>query len=121
MCEMQQDFYDLADHLNTLLRPGEVHITTFRGEVSDFVRFNKSLLRQPGRVTQRYLSVDLVHGQRHAAGTVSLTGDPETDRAKTADLVERLRANLALVPEDPHLLYACLLYTSPSPRDSAVY
>src|SRR5262249_1216283 len=76
------------------------------GEVSDFVRFNKSAIRQPGRVTQHSIWLDLIHGARHASGIVSLSGDAQIDRERAESLVKRLRSQLADLPEDPHLLYA---------------
>lgn len=103
---MQQEFYELADHVDGLLQPGEVHNTSFGGEVSDFVRFNKSAIRQPGRVAQRMLQVDLIRGNRHAAGVVTLAGRMDIDRERVQGLVQRLRDNLDAVPDDPYLLYA---------------
>ncbi|MBM3287066.1 MAG: TldE/PmbA family protein [Candidatus Eisenbacteria bacterium] len=103
---MQQAFYELADHLTSLMRGGEVYTCYFSGEVSDFVRFNKSAIRQPGRVTQRHLFIDLISGSRHASGTIGLSGDPAADKGRVADLAQKLRDAIPHLPEDPHLLYS---------------
>ena len=43
---MQEYFSTLADAITTLLKGDEVYTCTFRGEDSDFVRFNQSAVRQ---------------------------------------------------------------------------
>jgi predicted Zn-dependent protease len=103
---MQDYFYTLADTISALLRGQEVYTCTFYGEDSDFVRFNHSAVRQPGTVTQRVLSLDLIAGQRHTAGEMALSGDPETDRSRLTHLITDLREKLSYLPEDPYLLYA---------------
>jgi len=103
---MQDYFYTLADAMTALLKGDEVYTCTFRGEDSDFVRFNRSAIRQAGTVTQRFLNVDLIRGQRHAAADVALSGDLEEDRTRVAQAVEELRGQLSYLPEDPYLLYA---------------
>jgi predicted Zn-dependent protease len=50
--------------------------------------------------------VDLIEGRRHVAGTVTLSGEPETDRARVQSLVKELREKRALVPEDPYLMFS---------------
>ena len=103
---MQEYFNDVADTLQGLLEKDEVFTSTFSGEESDFVRFNKSAVRQAGAVTQRTLSLDLIEGKRHAAGTVTLSGDMELDRPRLVELVKDLRETRKHVPDDPHLLYS---------------
>jgi predicted Zn-dependent protease len=99
-------FNEVADLIQTRLHGGEVFTASFSGEDSDFVRFNKSAVRQAGSVTQRTLGLDLIEGKRHAAGSITLSGDLETDTARVTKLVADLRETRAFVPEDPHLLYA---------------
>ncbi|MGH7788449.1 MAG: TldD/PmbA family protein, partial [Candidatus Binatia bacterium] len=84
---MQNDFHTLADALPALLQGGEVFTCSFNGEQSDFVRFNGGAVRQAGTVTQRVLSLDLIEGRRHAAGTLTLSGDAAADRGRLAHLV----------------------------------
>jgi predicted Zn-dependent protease len=109
---MQEYFYTLADMLTTLLHGQEVYTCTFRGEESDFVRFNRSAIRQPGTVSQRFLSLDLLDGRRHAAGDIGLSGDLDIDRPRVTELVQGLREKLPYLPEDPYLLYATEVHSS---------
>jgi len=103
---MQQTFFDLVDYLTGQLAGQEVLLAYFSGEQSDFVRFNKSLIRQAGSVSQSWLSLDLIAGQRHVAGSCTLTGQPEIDRTRGSSLLAGLRSQLTSVPEDPYLLYS---------------
>src|SRR5438067_11912791 len=103
---MQDYFYTLADAITALLKGDEIYTCTFRGEDSDFVRFNHSAVRQAGSVAQRFLSVDLICGQRHAAADVALAGDLQEDRAHLVQVMAELRGQLPYLPADPHLLYA---------------
>jgi len=110
--DMQEYFYRLADHLTSLLQSQEIYTCSFDAEESDFVRFNRSAVRQAGSVTQRALSVNLIDGQRHTYGGVSLSGDWEEDSAHLSALVTNLRGQLPYLPEDPHLLYATEVQSS---------
>ena len=103
---MQQPFFDLVDNLTGQLTGQEVLLAYFSGEQSDFVRFSKSLIRQAGGVTQHWLSLELIDGQRRMSGSCTLTGEPETDRKRGGELLAELRAALPSVPEDPYLLYS---------------
>lgn len=122
---MQEYFFQLADSLTPLLRGGEVYTCTFDAEDSDFVRFNRGAVRQAGTVAQRFLSLTLIDGMRHTSGTVSLSGDLETDRPRAILLLGELREQLPYLPEDPHLLYATEVHSSEHqgqnrlPEDSA--
>lgn len=103
---MQTYFNELADFLTGKLQTDEIHLSWFSGEDSDFVRLNRSAIRQAGSVQQRYLMVDLVRGRRHIQGTVGVSGDAEIDRPRLEELLADLRAKLPHVPEDPYLLYS---------------
>src|SRR5438270_10329071 len=103
---MHEYFYTLADAITALLKGDEAYTCTFAAEDSDFVRFNRSAVRQAGTVTQRFLSVNLIKGMCQTSGTVSLSGVLEVDRPQVAALLARLREQLPHLPADPHLLYA---------------
>ena len=103
---MRASFDALTDHLRARLAPGEVFTAWFQGENSDFVRMNQGKVRQPGSVSQRTLSVDLIRDQRHAGGTLGVSGDPALDRQRVDALLDTLRAALPHVPDDPFLLYS---------------
>jgi len=122
---MQEYFYQLADSLAGVLQPNEVYTCTFDAEDSDFVRFNRSAVRQAGTVTQRFLSLTLINGMRHTSSTLSLAGDFEIDQPRVVALLTELREQLPYLPEDPHLLYATEVQSSEHhgknrlPEDSA--
>lgn len=115
---MQDYFYSLADAITSSLQGDEVYTCTFHGEDSDFVRLNHSAIRQPGSVQQRSLSLDLIVGRRHAPGTVTLSGDFESDCERLEMLVGELRQKLPYLPEDPYLLYATEVTNSESPGEN---
>ena len=101
--DAQSQFFELAESLARECRAGEVLLTALSGERSDFVRFNKALVRQAGTVEQRYLSLRLVRDSRQAAATIALSGDArDLDLAKRT--IGRVRDMLAQLPEDPWLL-----------------
>jgi predicted Zn-dependent protease len=109
---MQEYFYALADAITGSLHGDEFYTCTFDAEDSDFVRFNRSAIRQAGTVVQRYLTLDLIQGRRHAAAEVALSGDFESDRARVGQVLTGLREQLPYLPEDPHLLYATTVHSS---------
>jgi predicted Zn-dependent protease len=103
---IEAGFLDLASLLDRSLRAGESYTARFAAETSDFVRFNRGRVRQPGSVEQRYLDIDLIAGERHATQALALTGEPAVDRERVAGAVSALRETLADVADDPHLLIA---------------
>ncbi len=103
---MQTYFNQLADAITSQLTGDEVMTCSFHAEDSDFVRFNKSEVRQAGSVQQRELELDLISGQRHCAGSVTLSGDLEEDLGRAKRLLADLRDKRSHLPEDPYLLYA---------------
>ena len=70
------------------------------------MRLNRNQVRQAGHVRQLELSIDLIEGERHARGSLTITGDAGYDRALLGEMIETLRAQRAYVEPDPHLLYA---------------
>lgn len=103
---MQDYFTELADCLTQQLHANEIYLAWFSAEQSDFIRFNHAKIRQIGSVTQLYLKLNLIQGQRHTLGELSLSGDLTEDVQRTQILLATLRARLPHLPEDPYLLYA---------------
>jgi predicted Zn-dependent protease len=102
---MQSQFFELADALQRECKSGEVLLSQLSAERSDFVRFNKALVRQAGTVEQRYLTLRLVRERRQASATVALSGSAaDLDLARAT--LGRVREMLAQLPEDPWLLIA---------------
>jgi predicted Zn-dependent protease len=101
---MQDYFYALADSIQTQLK-GDEHFTCwYSAEDTDFIRFNRGAIRQPGHVRQLYLNLQLINGLRHANYSTTLEGNLESDCELINRLVFNLRNQLTGLPEDPHLL-----------------
>ena len=106
---MEAYFHDLAGVLDQSLAAGEAYTARFSAEASDFVRMNRGKVRQPGAVVQRYLTIELIRGKRHASHQLSLSGEPAADR-------ESLRAIVPDLDEDPHLMIATDVESTRSAR-----
>jgi len=101
---MQEQFFALTDALQAQLKGEEGFLARFSGESSDFVRFNRSAVRQAGTVEQRYLTLELFNGSRHATQTLTLNGNTTADLAAAGTAIAALRDVLADTPADPHFL-----------------
>ena len=113
---MRDDFEDLARFIDSLARPGEVLISRFAGEESDFIRFNKSAVRQATAVRQASWNISLIRGLKRIDAKTSVPGRRDADRDVLRALVDELRAGIADVPDDPFLLYETNAVTSTSER-----
>ena len=102
---MQEYFYELSDQLFKQLKTNETLLINFRGENSDFTRFNQSQVRQSGLVFQSSLSIELVNGAKHASYTLSLSHDLHEDLKGASSMLATLRSIVDEVPDDPHLLF----------------
>lgn len=100
---MKEAFFALAARLASGLRGSERLLCNLSAERSDFVRFNRAQVRQAGSVEQRYLTLRLVAGGRHALASLALAGTPG-DEALCKDALAQLRDTLEGLPEDPWLL-----------------
>ena len=79
---------------------------------------NRGKVRQPGTVAQRYLSLRLIGGTRHAEHSLSLTGDLGVDGNSVRDAVAGLRAVLPELADDPLLLLPTEVRSSRNVRDT---
>jgi len=104
MSDMRPYFEEVASHLDRLARPGEAILSALSAEESDFIRFNRSAVRQATAVRQAAWTVSLIRGQKRLEARLSVAGDAAADRPVLAALVSELRAGLADVPDDPFLL-----------------
>ncbi|MBS0320312.1 MAG: TldE/PmbA family protein [Proteobacteria bacterium] len=118
--DLEAYFGDLAAALRTGLAGSERFAASFSAEDTDFVRMNHGKVRQPGTVSQRYLSVRLIDGQRHAEHTVTLSGQPAVDRERALSALRGLRSALADAVDDPHLLLPAATHSSRDVRHGAL-
>lgn len=117
---MEAYFDALVGAIQQALLRGERFTATFDAEDTDFVRMNRGKVRQPGSVSQRYLSVRLIDGKRHAEHSLSLTGHAANDHAAARDAVATLRAAMPELADDPHLLLPSDVHDSRSVRAGAL-
>jgi predicted Zn-dependent protease len=101
----REHFDTIARSVTDLTRRDEISLTNYYAERSDFLRFNRSAVRQPGSVTDVELTVDLIKGQKRASTSTRLTGDPAEDAARVDAVVIEARDALAAAPDDPFLLF----------------
>jgi len=101
---MHDFFYELAKCLENQIKGNEHFTCWFSAEDSDFVRFNRGAIRQPGQVRQIYLNLQLINGLRHANCSTTLEGNLDADHEVIDRLVLGLRNQLADLPKDPHWL-----------------
>ncbi len=99
-------FREVAALLDRSLAGREIYTCRFDAETSDFVRLNRGKVRQPGSVTQRYLRLHLIDGNRHAEQSLTVSGELARDSEPIIAALTRLRSTLSELPEDPHLSYA---------------
>ncbi len=109
---MEEYFRELSDTLCAGLPAGEVLLLNYQGEVSDFVRLNQNKIRQAGNVRQQTLHLDLIHHGRGTSTSLPLSGRLDEDLAQAQRALGRLREQLPLLPEDPHLNYATAVHNS---------
>jgi predicted Zn-dependent protease len=105
-------FRELSDTLCAGLAAGEVLLLNCRGEDSDFARLNRNRIGQIGHVHQQILELDLFHQGRETRAAMSLSGSRDEDLVQARGLLGRLRAQLALLPADPHLHYATTVHNT---------
>jgi predicted Zn-dependent protease len=103
---MKNYFYSFSDYIAARLKTGETHLLYFSGEVSDFARLNHCKIRQAGKVSQNYLKLSLVQGQKIASHEFIFTGDQSKDEGLVNTVLDNLRDRLSVLPEDPYLLYS---------------
>ncbi len=97
-------FDQLVAPIPALLHDGMSFTAYGAGEKSDFVRFNHGKVRQSGSVRQGFLTIQVIHGRRHAAAELGLSGVPNVDAERVAAQVLELMDTVPHLPEDPHLL-----------------
>ena len=103
--DMKSYFFAIADYVQTLIATGEVSLANLSAEESNFVRFNKSAIRQAGSIKQIGLTISLIANHRRSESRLTLSGAQNDDRAMVRSAIEALRLDLGDLPEDPYLLF----------------
>jgi predicted Zn-dependent protease len=101
---MKSFFYDIAGQLFKNLKGSEWGELYLSSEKTDFVRINKSQIRQPGHVTQHFLTLRLGSGQKKISSTFTISGNLQEDLKKAQTELADLRNEIPQAPEDPYLV-----------------
>jgi predicted Zn-dependent protease len=105
MALFEERFHEAANAALARTKTGETMLVNFYAETSDFLRFNHSQMRQPGRVADCVLTLDLVEDRRRIRHAIRLAGDPREDQARIAAAVAAAREGLEACPDDPHIAF----------------
>ena len=96
---MKDYFYSLTDYISGKLSVGEVHLSSFSGEQSDFARLNHCKIRQAGHVSQNYIKLSLIKDRKTASHEFIVSGDNSIDKGVIDAVIDKLRERLRVVPE----------------------
>lgn len=100
----QAYFQQIADVLLHQTQTGEYLSISLDGEDSDFVRLNHCRVRQVGSVSQRYVTLKLIDGQKQISTRSSLSGERERDVVTLGQQLQELRDRLVAMPDDPYVV-----------------
>ncbi|MDH5546156.1 MAG: metallopeptidase TldD-related protein [Gammaproteobacteria bacterium] len=105
-------FSELSQQIFARLRGSEVLLLNYESEQSDFVRFNKARIRQAGQVLQQQIHMDLVDSGRETRVAFNLCGEFAQDLAQAGVMLDSMREQLPLLPQDPYIHYAQDIHNS---------
>ena len=102
---MEQIFNKISDKIYSDLKTGEHLTLSLRGENSQFIRINNAKVRQTGLVNNTDLAFDLINNNRNCQGQITLSGDYDIDYKQVIEELNRLRAEIVQLPEDPFIVF----------------
>ncbi len=100
--KVKAQFQSLSSELLAGLHAGEELTVNIAAEETLFVRFNGNRVRQNTDVEQVQISLKLQVRGRTVEKARNISGDPATDRAALATLLESCRAEATQLPADPN-------------------
>ena len=109
---MKDYFQKVSQLLFNELDSSEILILNFEAEVTDFVRFNKSKIRQAGRVHQASIDINLITKKRTLRSSLRLSTDFHKDKSLIIRTLFYLRREVTELPKDPYLVYEKKLHSS---------
>ena len=101
---MEQIFNKISDQLYSDLKTDENLTLSLQGENSQFIRVNNAKIRQTGLVNNTDLAFDFIFNNRNCQGQITLSGDYDNDYKHAAGELNRLRAEIVQLPEDPFVV-----------------
>ena len=102
---MQDYFKKISDLLFNALENSEILILNFDAEETDFVRYNKSKIRQAGRVHQISLDINLIKKGKTLRSSLRLSTEYDKDKTLLVRALFFLRREVNELPKDPYLIY----------------
>ena len=101
---MEQVFNKISERLYNDLAEKEYLTLSLSGENSQFIRINNAKIRQTGIVNDVDLIFDFIFDNRNAKGSITLSGDYNSDFKKAQEELDRLRKEIVQLPEDPFIV-----------------
>lgn len=95
-------FTYVAQFIENEAQPGEDIVFTMEAESSYFMRFNNAMVRQAGTVEQVRLNMIFCSNKRTWNHGLMLTGNEHDDTELLAQALNRARAEIVMLPEDPY-------------------
>ena len=102
---MREYFAKITNFLLDAINKTEVLILNFDAEITDFIRLNKSLIRQAGNVTQLGIHITLIIKNKTLKSSLRLSSDFEKDSVILLRTLSYLRREISELPNDPYLMY----------------
>jgi predicted Zn-dependent protease len=102
---LSASFESLSQWIAREARGDEILFANWRGELSDFVRFNHGRLRQAGTVERLGVELRLVVDSKPVAAQLTLSGSLPEDLERLGGALRALRDSIADANADPYLLY----------------
>ncbi len=102
---MQDYFKKISDLLFNALERSEILILNFDAEETDFVRYNKSKIRQAGRVNQVSVDINLIKKGKTLRSSLRLSTEYDKDKTLLVRTLFFLRREVNELPKDPYLIY----------------
>ena len=109
---MKDYFQKVSQLLFNELESSEILILNFEAEITDFVRFNKSKIRQAGKVNQVSIDINLISKKRTLRSSLRLSTDFDKDKILIIRTLFYLRREVNELPKDPYLIYEKKLHSS---------
>ncbi len=101
---MEKIFNKISNQIYSDLKNGEHLTLSLQGENSQFIRFNNAKIRQTGLVNNTDLSFDFIYDKRNCKGQITLSDDYDNDYRRAVNELNRLRAEIVQLPEDPFIV-----------------
>ena len=102
---MQDYFKKISELLFNTIERSEILILNFEAEETDFIRYNKSKIRQAGRVHQVSLDINLIKKGKTLRSSLRLSTEYDKDKTLLVRTLFFLRREVNELPKDPYLIY----------------